>query len=342
MKRKKTLSLCLISITALLCASVFCDAQQLANGLFYRNNWQLINPAAIDPSFYFTNKYNELLAKGGYRQQWIGVDGSPQTYYASVEWCKEKHKNDPKTKLGAAVISDRAGAFQTHSLLVNYSYFFNFGRGGKSVLHLGLSGRVNQYHIDTDLLRSRDPNDPLLQGSVINSNFIYTDFSMGAMYRYQQNFYLGFSVPNTIKVGFQNTESGLSRTREIRRHYYIISGGFIPFGEVDASTNGVISGREWVLEPSIWVRAVPAVFNQTLVQDLPLSFDANLRIHYWYQLWAGVGYGSTQMLQTELGYKFKMDGGVTLGLGAGYSFPTGTKYLSLGRSFDLTLSFYGL
>ncbi|MCB9317538.1 MAG: type IX secretion system membrane protein PorP/SprF [Lewinellaceae bacterium] len=339
----KTRLTCCLFLLILFSASG--SAQQTPYASFYRANWQMVNPAAIDRSYYLSRHHNTLVFNSAFRQQWIGVDGAPRTYFASVEWCPEQEsKYVPGMKLGGTLIRDRTDAISTTSFLANYGYFFHLGRSQGHVLHLGLSGRINQYHIDAEALRLKDNNDPVYQGIQAQPNYLYGDVALGMLYRVGQYFYAGLSIPSALKVNMSRQSDSLNIAREIRRHYFAMTGGYIPFGPEDPTDRDKLL---YTFEPSFWMRYVPGVEYSTLFNGAPFSFDANLRVHYRNQFWVGVGYGSNHNAQVETGFTVRWndhpnDVGTRLQAGLAYSFPAGNKLLAIGHSFELTLSYWGL
>jgi type IX secretion system PorP/SprF family membrane protein len=339
---KTRLTCCLLLLLAVCTAGL---AQQTPYASFYRANWQMVNPAAIDRSHYLTKHHNTLVFNSAFRQQWIGVEGAPRTYFASVEWCPEQEtKYMPGMKLGGTLIRDRTDAISTTSFLANYGYFFHLGRSQGHVLHLGLSGRINQYHIDVDALRFKHDNDPVINGIAAQSNYLYGDVALGMLYRVGQHFYAGVSIPSALKVNISGQNEGLNLAKEIRQHYFAMTGGFIPFGPEDPLDRDKLL---YTLEPSFWFRYVPGVEYSTLFNGAPFSFDANVRVHYQNKFWVGGGYGSNHNAQVEAGVAFRWDNhpndvGTRLQAGLAYSFPAGNKLLAIGHSFELTLSYWGL
>ncbi len=313
-------------------------AQQTPYSIFYRSNWQFINPAAIDRSHYLSRSHNEMVLNAGFRQQWIGLEGAPIFYYLSAEYCPElSDRNMPGNKYGVTAFGDKTDAIGTYGLYGNYSRFIPIPYTSGHTLHIGLSAGVLLYQVDQDNIRLQNQLDPILaqQGGQT-----YVDFAVGAMYRIRKEFYVGLSIPQTFTLDFQNRDaaSGVFATERVR-HIYLNIGGFIQRGEYDYA-NSLPDQGTLVLEPSCWIRYVPGVSYSTFINNFPFSIDANLRAYFRQKFWVGGGYGTTGLLNAEFGISRTTENETKWQVGISYGVPVGKKYLSLGHSAEIGLAYY--
>ena len=312
-------------------------AQQTPYDVFYRSNWQFANPAAIDRSHYLSRYHNSMVLNAGFRQQWIGLEGAPQLYFVSAEYCPEQENTQmPGQKFGLTAYGDKTDAIGTYGIYLNYSRYFLIPYTDGHVLHIGLSAGANLYQIEWEKIRLLNPGDPLYntQGSQA-----YVDFSLGALYRVRKEFYLGLSIPQTFTLNVQSRDSLGRFARERVRHVYLNIGWFIQRGRYDYSLPRP-DESDILIEPSAWVRYVPGVSYSTLLHNFPLSIDANLRVHYKQRFWVGAGYGTNGMINTEFGISRMLDNETRWRIGLGYGIPVGKKYLSLGHSVELNMGYY--
>lgn len=114
--------------------------------VFFQNTMFSYNRIAYNPAYAGLTTGTNFTLMG--RQQWVGIQGAPQTYNISMNTPVEKLGGG----LGATIISDRLGPLSTTSLNVAYAYNLKFGED-KYALSFGASGGFGQ--------------------KVLNGNFIY-------------------------------------------------------------------------------------------------------------------------------------------------------------------------
>lgn len=313
-------------------------AQQSPYTVFYRANWQFINPAAIDRSHYLTRNHREMVLSAGARQQWIGLEGAPLLYFVSAEYCPHQASGEfPGDKFGVTAFSDKTDAIGTYGLYGNYSRYIPLPYTEGHVLHLGLGVGANLYQVDWDKIRLANNNDPLR--NAYEGQF-FVDFSIGAMYRIQKKFYIGLSMPQIFTLSFQEKNDATGRFRKEKVPYvYLTVGGFIQRGEY--SYKGKMTEETTiVVEPSAIVRYATGIAYSTLLNNFPLSIDLNLRVHYNQRFWVGGGYGTNGLLNAEVGFGGFLENDNKWNIGVSYGVPVGKKYLSLGHSAELTMGYY--
>ncbi len=208
-------------------------AQQSSYNYFYRNNWQLVNPAAIDRSHYLTKHHPTTVLNAGSRLQWVGLEGAPLLYFISAEYCPESQYNRPNYKLGVTAFGDRTDAISTYGLLRKLFLFLWPALGRGHTLHLGGSVGYVQYGVDLNRIHSPTKDqDVILQNSEKRS---FADFAIGAMYRVKKWFYLGVSSPQTF--GLNLTRDTIHANTVGVRQVNVTGGWFINRGERDWSTS---------------------------------------------------------------------------------------------------------
>ncbi len=312
-------------------------AQQTPFTLFYRNNWQFVNPAAIDRAHYLTSNTKPTVINVGSRAQWLGLEGAPLFYFASAEYCPERPRGLPHHKIGVTAFGDQTDALGTYGFYGNYSYYFPLGYSRGKVLHIGISPGFIWSNLNIGKLRG-DLTDPVLAN---NNQRGYFDFAFGVMYRNSDKFYVGASVPQTFSLnvyqsGEPNNKAPLFKTQRIQ-HFNVHCGWFIRRGAYDLSASG--DETVWTLEPSIWLRMTPGLTYGTLLPGSPFSLDANFRAHYRQKYWFGTGAGTNGIANLELGFYANM-GESKIQVGIGYGQPVLRNKVNLGPSLELTGAFY--
>ena len=187
------------------------DAQQLTQYSHYVLNYFGINPAVAGSS-------PCLDLKIGYREQWMGVKGSPSTSFANV------HGNFGKKKytfhgIGAQVETDDAGPLSFTSMALAYAFHMKMNR--KNYISAGISAGFMQYRVDAGGLVLPDPgfgfgNDPAL--GLITNEFVFPIVNFGLWY-YNEDRFVGFAVRNV-----SNNKMDIGSATRITPHYSMTAG----------------------------------------------------------------------------------------------------------------------
>ncbi len=168
----------------------------------------------------------------GYRTQWVGFEGQPQTAYASIHAAINGRKSITKSKhgIGGYVESDVTGPLSTTSLYLAYAYHFQFNR--KWMVSAGLFAGFQQFRFNVNNVNVDDYTDPLLLSS--SSTFIVPDLAPG-IYLYDENWTFGLSVKQLLgnpitEIGSESFPETKGNTR-LRRHVSLMASR--QFGDED-------------------------------------------------------------------------------------------------------------
>ena len=310
--------------------------QQGSYNYFYRNNWQLVNPAAIDRSQYLTKHRPTMVFNAGSRLQWVGMEGAPLLYFVSIEHCPDENILH-NYKVGFTAFGDRTDAISTYGFYGNYSYYFQLPWGYKHVLHLGVGVGFVQYGVDLNRIRSPHISDDIVLQS--NQKRLFADFAWGALYRVQKRMYFGLSSPQIFGVNLirDNIHSNKVGLRQIN----LTGGWFINRGEKEYTTD-YDENYYSLIEPSFIIRYAPGVSYSTLkfLKNSPFSADINLRIHYKRKLWYGGGLSTNGTINLEGGINRDLENRLRMFVGAGYSIPVFQVYQGLGHSVEVNFGYY--
>src|SRR5688572_10867626 len=115
----------------------------------------LLNPMVINPAYAGLNNNMNFMA--GYRTQWTGLEGNPQTLNASV------HTSLVNNTVGAGILfsSDRIGNITNSETNVSVSYKLNFK---ESTFSFGMQAGLQKYRTDYGDLNILDPDDNAFVG----------------------------------------------------------------------------------------------------------------------------------------------------------------------------------
>jgi len=242
---------------------------------FMLNNY-LINPA-------ITGIENYTDVQIGYRRQWLGIEGSPQTVYISahsplglvprgfsntINRNNEQINRYPRSRerkpihgIGGMLLSDRIGPFSRFQGYLSYAYHLPITN--QFTLSMGASLGAIHNTIDPDRVLLNDPNDPTI-------NNFSREFSLdGAVgiFGYTNNFYAGiaFMDINALSTSGDATISPFSDMQ------IMLTTGM----KIDFTTSPLS------LLPSLQVR--------TIGNDA-VSWQSALRLLIKDQFWIGSGY----------------------------------------------------
>ncbi len=280
------LAFCLLPLAPclfLLLSPLTIHAQQTPLTTLYRDQWSILNPAAISNNYLLNDRTMTLSAS--LREQWWNVPESPSTQSVNWEWVQD----DYNSVWGAHLLNDRTGKIGQTGLFARYAYRIRLSRRVDHSITIGIQAGVVQYRARLSDIRFPDPFTQPLGNEVIYR----PDVGAGIFYHYKNRYYAGISSPQTF--GFQ-TEFGEDPLLSIRRtpHLYAVVGGYW-----DATW---IGNETSFIEPSLWVKYVPGA---------PINIDLNARCQISELVWAGTGFNVG--LGPELGLALHVEAGLFFG-----------------------------
>ena len=197
----------------------------------------------------------------GYRNQWSGIDGAPQTSFANLHGQMAAQGQDFHG-FGGRVESDEAGAWGYTS--VNFAYAYNLRLSTGARLAMGVSAGFFQHRLDLSLLdmpEVQGTNDPAIMGS---SQFIAPMLDAGIWF-YDRTKYAGFTIQNVTQPSMEK----ISQYGKLRRHMVLIAGSEV---ELDG---------QWMFLPSGQVR---------MAKGVPVSAELMAMARYDGMVGVGIGY----------------------------------------------------
>lgn len=258
------------------------SAQQFPQFSQYMYNTISINPA-------FAGSREILVINLLNRNQWVGLDGAPETQTFSA------HTSIPFTKLGLglSVINDKLGYERKTNLFADVSYRIDLDSHDEYKITFGLKAGFRKYGIDDSLLNDPDyNNDPFLNS--LDTKW-QPNFGVGIYFR-GESFYLGLSSPRLINN--QNNEEFVS----IERMSYFFNGGYV--WEIN---------KRLIFKPTFLVK---------VTEGAPVSFDISTMFLINENIWVGGSYRFTESFGALVNFK------IYEGLSIGYSYEYITTSLS--------------
>lgn len=216
------------------------QAQQDSQYTQYMYNTSSVNPA-------YAGSRGSLNIMGVYRNQWVGLDGAPET----LNFSAHSPIGVRGVGLGLGFTSEKIGPSAESVVAVDFSYTLTLGYDIKFAF--GLKGGVSMWDLDPSKLNIYDPNDYNLRQENSSSPII----GAGA-YLYTEKWYVGLSSPNILET--QHYDDIKVSTASEKTHIYLI-GGYI-----------------FNLNPNLKLK--PAILAKAVVgAPLALDFSANALLY---------------------------------------------------------------
>ncbi|QHL86659.1 type IX secretion system membrane protein PorP/SprF [Nibribacter ruber] len=289
-------------------------AQQRPQYTQYMVNSYLFNPAITGIEDYTDIKF-------GSRQQWIGLEGAPKTYFLTAHSPLNKalgsvrsssspggvrtvNRNKfvpayPHHGAGIIAVVDKAGPLRRTNVNLSYAYHLPVTRS--ITISLGAYGGILRNSFNASEATFSNPAEPALNSDFLNRNFI--DVGLGT-WIYAPNFYLGFSGAQLLHTELKASEGSVTEGI-IQRHFFGMAG--YKFRVTPAVT----------LIPSVLVK---------IASPSPTTVDANLRAVYADRFWVGATYRTKDAYAAMLGLN------VTHFLEMSYAYDYNTSNLNIANS----------
>jgi type IX secretion system PorP/SprF family membrane protein len=169
----------------LILVSLGIQAQQDPHYTQYMYNMNVMNPA------YAGSK--EALSVGLlYRQQWVNVNGAPETGTLSIHSPVGKNVG-----LGLSAVSDKIGPVQENNVYADFSYTLNLGGNQKLAFGLKAGATFQKVGLFDAIGNGYVPQETDIAFQE-NTSATYINFGSGVFY-YTDKFYASASLPNLFK-----------------------------------------------------------------------------------------------------------------------------------------------
>jgi len=212
--------------------------------------------------------------KLGSRQQWSGLEGAPQSFYATFHTPLNKshmgsnmyRRARPHHGMGAMVMTTRTGPLKRTSLSASYAYHQPLAQNLK--VAAGVAPGLIQYSLDQGYVKTGTDADPAVLDGRINE--IKFDLNMG-LWLYSDRFYVGVAGAQLVPSKRQYISPGSVEDNkgQLQKHFFVTGGARLEVA------------HELDVIPSVMVK---------LAQPSTPSVDATVRVLYANRLWAGISY----------------------------------------------------
>lgn len=257
----------------------------------------MLNQYLLNPAITGIEDYTDL--KLGVRQQWIGLEGAPKTYYLSAHTPLNKlsrqvrsvapgqgprtHtiarnrfvRDTPHHGLGMLAMTDQTGPLRRSNFHLSYAYHLPVSRTIK--VAAGVNAGLLRYSFNPSEATYTNPADPVITGDYLNRS--YFDLGLG-LWAYSGDFFLGLSGAQLLR---SNRDLNLpeNAVESVMQPHFQATAGY-----------KVRVGQQVAFIPSLMVKkASPS----------PLSVDVNLQAVFADRVWVGASYRDEDALIAMVG-----------------------------------------
>lgn len=232
-------------------------AQQTEHYTQYEYNQFAFNPAVAG-----TKSCIDI--RSGYRFQWVGIDGAPQTGFinahAPLKFSKKNRMAfGPKHGIGGQIKRDVFGPFSFLQLEVAYAFHVPINRNW--TVSFGTSFGFKQASFDRNAILPELSVDPALPGAS-QSFIVFPDGKFGVWVADKKT-YIGFSIHNLYGQNFKD----ISTESDFQRHFYLTAGKSFRLQ------------NKWSIIPSFFLlktKNTPFDFHLSAILDLDNKFSFGL------------------------------------------------------------------
>jgi type IX secretion system PorP/SprF family membrane protein len=221
----------------------------------------MFNQLAINPGY--AGSRDCLSATAHYRNQWVGIDGSPKTIGFGVH----SPLNNEHVGLGFQVVNDKLGVSNTTNISGSYAYRIQVSPKGK--LALGLQATVTNYTNKlTDAITTATNDNTFGK----NTNLLLPNFGAGLYYSTPKA-YIGATIPHLINNHLEEKSGVAGNAKAARqfRHLFLMGGLITKISEAVK------------FKPSVLLKYAPSS---------PIETDINASFLFHDALWLGATWRS--------------------------------------------------
>lgn len=251
----------------------------------------ILNNYVLNPALSGIENYTDL--KLSYRDQWVGLNGAPKTFYLTINGPigKKDYKtsatsynipgqnprgesywesytaSEPHHGIGLVVLNDKTGLYNRFTADVSYAY--HLGLNARTNLAAGFSAGVTRIGYDFAKATPNDMNDPIFVYNTTEINKIRPDLNVG-LWLYSADYFVGFSAQQVIPQKIRFVDDASYGTRLIP-HFFATAGYRFLINE---DVNAI---------PSVMVKYISS--SPTTPQ-----FEGNIKLQYRDLVWVGGSY----------------------------------------------------
>ena len=259
------------------------------------------NPQVINPSQAGSTKHSEFILIN--RQQWMGMEGSPQTVSLTGNIKYGVNKG-----LGFVLINDQAGPVKTATIAADFAYHIKLSQDWN--LSGGVRLGMSSMSVNFSALRLISTVDPMFQGD--RSTGMKTNTGWGIkLSKGEDGLFFSIAQPRVLNYDFGSQNGAYKDVA----YYYAMAGTKVKLNEV---VN---------LYPSAMARISP---------DAPITWDVNLTAN----IASKFDLGASMRSQDSYGARIGVQVSPKLYMGYVYEVPTSALSKMASNTHELALRFY--
>ena len=289
MKLKLRLNLLLCFLPSLLVA------QQRPHYTQYILNNYIVNPA-------ITGIENYVDLKLSARNQWVGLEGAPRTFYLTVhgplgktdhranatsfdmrgenprgrEYWTQYQAAEPHHGVGLTVLNYATGYINRTTAYATYAY--HLGLSATTSLAAGFGAGFSSFNIDRTKISLATAFDPAIGTALGQLTQMKPEVNAG-LWLYGASFFAGLSAQQIMPVNTSLVSDAAYRSTQVPHVF-------------------ATAGYRFLLTDDI--SGIPSIMTR-YVASLPLAIDVNFKAQYRDLFWAGVGYRKGEGVSGLLG-----------------------------------------
>lgn len=305
-------------------------AQQRPQYTQYIFNNFILNPA-------ISGIENYIDVKVGYRSQWQGLEGAPETSYISIHaplgknflygtstsvpqsggtnpnsrsYLQSYMASEPHHGIGFHAVSDKAGPISRTD--VNATYAYHLGISANVNFSVGVAAGISKIYLDRSKITLENPIDQAIGTGDYDQ--LKPDLSAG-VWLYGPRYFAGVAAQQLLSspIGFSD-DASYDQGRKVP-HMFITAGYKVYLGD------------DFAAMPSALVK---------IVSPVPASIDVNLKLAFKDKFWMGASYRKDDAFSAIAGFNV----GSFMNLGYSYDFTTSNLNSVSNGSHEIVLGVF--
>jgi len=234
----------------------------------------MYNPMAINPAY--AGSRGVFSIAGMHRSQWVGVEGAPATQTLNFHT-----PVSDRVGIGLSIVNDDIGNGTSQETYFDGVFSYNIPLSREAKLAFGLKASAHILNLDFSKLSNYN-NEVSGTGLTNIDNKLSPNFGAGVYY-YNEQFYVGLSVPNFLATKhFDGDASSSSFLAKERMNFYLITGYVYELNQ------------RWQFKPTLLMKAV---------NGAPLQVDVSANFMFNNKFILGAGYRWDAALSALFGFQ---------------------------------------
>jgi len=250
----------------------------------YWGNAQYINPATV------YDKYQAVFSFAA-RKQWIGLTGSPMTFFATASTYVDKLN----TQFGLIAIQDKIGYTSVTNLDLTYAYAIKMEQDWQ--LHFGLGVNYQSLNYDISKVTLDVDNDPLAYQNLVSKSNFNADIGVELT---NKSYKFGAASQNIFSV-FSTDHKYQTNTNFVYGRYRQMSRGILNMG---VGVCGIQYSNMYQAEFNL--TAYYSLPDKTGLTDIPNTFDVGVFYRTGTEAGVILGFDLTPSIHLSYSYDYNI------------------------------------